>query len=95
MENEKVTTAKTSKPKKKFNEAAANTNLKFGMIALFSICAILIGVGLTLAIAFKAYLGGIMLMFFGVAFAIINVVLNKTIFTNKKVDNSDEKTTKQ
>ena len=91
MENEKVKTAKTSKPKKKFNEAAANTNLKFGMIALFSICAILIGVGLTLAISFKAYLGGIMLMFFGVAFAIINIVLNKTILSKPNKPTNEKK----
>ena len=93
MANEKVTTSETksAKPKKKFNEAAANTNLKFGMIALFSICAILIGVGLTLLIAFSAYLGGIMLMVFGIAFAIINIVLNKTILSKPKKPKNDDK----
>ena len=90
MENKKVTPAETkveSKPaksKKKECTAGQNTNLMFGCITLFVICAILIGCGLFFLIAIKAYFAGILILSWGVVFTIINFILNKSTLLKKK-----------
>lgn len=96
MENEKTveqtTTSetKTTKPKKKENVAAMNTNLLISFIALFVLCLILIGVGLTLIIALKAYFGGILLLVWGIVFGGLNIFLNRSIFKKKTVSQKEE-----
>jgi uncharacterized membrane protein len=90
MENEKVTPAETkveskpAKPKKKECTAGQSTNLMFGCITLFVICAILIGFGLFFLIAVKAYFAGILILSWGVVFTVVNIVLNKNTLFKKK-----------
>ena len=90
MKNEKVTPAeakvesKPAKPKKKECTAGQNTNLMFGCITLFVICAVLIGCGLFFIIAIKAYFAGILILSWGVVFTVINFILNKNTLLKKK-----------
>ena len=87
---EKVVAPK--KAKKKECTAGQGTNLAFASITLFVLCAIFIVMGIYFLAGMKAYLGGVMLLIFGVAFAIINVVLNRSTLFKKTPAKTEEKT---
>lgn len=96
MENQEINTAteKTPAPKKtkkKECTAGQSTNLAFASITLFVLCAIFIVMGIYFLAGMKAYLGGVMLLIFGVAFAIINIVLNKSTLFKKTTEKTEEK----
>lgn len=76
-------TSVQKKPKKKECTAGQSTNIAFASISLFALCAIFIIIGIYFLAGIKAYLGGVLLILFGIAFAIINVVLNKSTLFKK------------
>lgn len=89
MENKTIVTKASNQQKKECS--GQNTNILFGCIFLFVACAIIIGIGIYLMIAHDAIFSGIMWGFWGVFFAIINVILNKNIlFKNKKTNQSKD-----
>lgn len=87
--SEKVATPK--KAKKKECTAGQGTNLAFASITLFVLCAVFIVMGIYFLAGMKAYLGGVMLLIFGVAFAVLNVVLNKSTLFKKAPAKTEEK----
>lgn len=99
MENLKQTETKTEtapvekpvqKPKKKECTAGQSTNTKFASISLFVICVIFIAMGIFFLASMKAYLGGVLLILFGVAFAVIDIVLNKSNLFKSNKSNTEE-----
>ena len=98
MENKDTTQTATPAPKKakkKECTAGQSTNFAFASITLIAICAIYIGMGIYFLVGMNAYLGGVMLLVFGVAFAVIDFILNKsTLFKKtpaKTEENNDKK----
>ena len=95
MENQEIKqNSAPKKTKKKECTAGQSTNLAFASITLFVLCAIFIVLGIYFLAGMKAYLGGVMLLIFGIAFAILNIVLNKsTLFkkTSAKSEENDDK----
>ena len=96
MENKetKQTPEKTTAPKKtkkKECTAGQSTNFAFASITLFVLCAIFIIMGIYFLAGINAYLGGVMLIIFGIAFAVIDVVLNKSTLFKKAPAQTEEK----
>ncbi len=92
MENNTTSPAPVTpkKPKKKECTAGQSTNLAFASISLFVLCAIFIAMGIYFLIGIKAYLGGVLLILFGISFAVINIVLNKSSLFKKTSDTKAE-----
>ena len=94
MENKETTTktAAPKKPKKKECTAGQNTNFAFASISLLVICVIFIAMGIYFLAGIKAYLGGVLLIIFGIAFAVIDFILNKsTLFKKTAPQKTEEK----
>ena len=96
MENKETTqmpekTSAQKKPKKKECTAGQTTNIAFASIALLVICISFIAIGIYFLAGIKAYLGGVLLIVFGIAFAVIDFVLNKsTLFKKTEQSKIDE-----
>ena len=82
--------APVKKPKKKECTAGQSTNFAFASIALLVICISFIAIGIYFLAGIKAYFGGVLLIIFGIAFAVIDFVLNKSTLFKKSAPTKTE-----